>query len=238
MLYIAHRGAPLLRTENTLPSFKLAAEAGLDWYELDVHLTKDGHLLVHHDYDFTRSAGIDREISELTLPEIRSLAIRRVSAEETEPCRAPTLNEVFEIIPETANVNIEIKNDAGRYPGIERAVADFAARNGHGRIVVSNFNYSSLRIIRSLDPALRLGVLIKTEPFDRALQTALELNAESINISIRFISRERAEQAHAAGLKILVWSISDRPQLEFAAQCGADGVFINDPRLKLPALQR
>lgn len=234
MIYIAHRGAPSLRAENTVPSFQTAAAAGMTWYELDVHLTADSQLVVHHDYSFLRSAGVNREIGELTLAQIRKLDVRRLCPAETEPCRVPLLKEVFAVIPPNANVNIEIKNDNGRYRGIERAVARFAAVNGFKRIMVSNFNHRSLLELREMEPVLRLGVLTDGgRQLEKALAIALELRAQSVNVGLKTLSAEAVAQAHDAGLKVFVWTIKDRAQLEFAASCGADGVFINDPRLKL-----
>lgn len=233
MIYIAHRGAPLYRAENTVPSFKLAADAGMDWFELDVLLSKDGQLVVHHDYDFSRSAGLAAEVGEMNFAQIRELDIRRLCAKETEPCRVPLLSEVFAIIPAAATVNIEIKNEDGRYPGIEQVVADFAAKNGPERIVVSNFTHDSLRIIKRIAPDLRLGVLSECGCAEQAIGTALELGAESLNVGLRGLTASMVDKAHSAGLSVLVWTVADLPQLEFAAAAGVDGVFINDPYLKL-----
>lgn len=233
MIYIAHRGAPLFRAENTVPSFKLAADAGMNWYELDVLLSKDGQLVVHHDYNFSRSAGLAAEVGEMTFAQIRELDIRRLCAKETEPCRVPLLSEVFAVIPANAIVNIEIKNEGGRYPGIEQAVADFAAKNGPERIMISNFTHDSLRAVKRIAPNLRLGVLSECGSAEQAIDTALELGAESLNLGLRGLTSALIDKAHGAGLSVLVWTVADRPQLEFAAETGVDGVFINDPYLKL-----
>ncbi|MFA6583681.1 MAG: glycerophosphodiester phosphodiesterase family protein, partial [Elusimicrobiaceae bacterium] len=157
MIYIAHRGAPVLARENSLPSFELALKAGLNWFELDVHLSKDGQLIVHHDYAFTRTAGDNREIGGLTLEEIKKINICKGTDQPF--CFAPTLEQVFGVLPETVTVNVEIKNEQGRYLGIEQAVAAFAKTHRPERIAVSNQTYPSLIKMREIAPELRLGLL-------------------------------------------------------------------------------
>ena len=76
MIYFAHRGASARRVQNTLEAFRLARRLGASCYELDVHLTQDGQLVVHHDYSLLATAGKDAKIGELPWAQLRRCALQ------------------------------------------------------------------------------------------------------------------------------------------------------------------
>src|ERR671911_2347933 len=123
---LAHRGASTLAPENTIEAFRLAVEAGAGGLELDVHMTRDGHIVVIHDATVDRTTSGTGAVSEMTLDELRRLDAGHNFSPDGGPARpyrgrdvrVPTLEEVLEEFPAVA-VNIEIK--AGT-PGIEETL--------------------------------------------------------------------------------------------------------------------
>lgn len=87
MIYFAHRGASAQMVQNTLPAFALAREEGATHYELDVHLTKDGFLVVHHDYTLANTAGADVHLADLTLADLKNYPLKNPLTVRPYSCR-------------------------------------------------------------------------------------------------------------------------------------------------------
>ena len=103
----AHRGASGYAPENTLESFKLAADMGADGVELDVQLTKDGELVVVHDEYIDRVSDGHGRVVDYTLEELRRFNFNKMHPEYATSCKIPTLREVLELLNDTGmTVNI------------------------------------------------------------------------------------------------------------------------------------
>ena len=109
---IAHRGASAYAPENTLASFAKAIELKADWFELDVHLTKDGRVVVIHDGSLERVAGIKKGVPEMTLAEIKQADAGAWFSKDFAGERIPTLDETLVLAKGRIGVYIEIKSDA------------------------------------------------------------------------------------------------------------------------------
>ena len=142
----AHRGASAYAPENTLPAFALAMEQGADGIELDIHLTKDGELVVIHDEKVDRTTNGTGLVKDYTLAELRGLCADN-GMEGFSEARIPTLREVLALVkPSDMMVNIEIKTGILWYDGIEekalRLVQDMGMQD---RVIWSSFNHYSTR---------------------------------------------------------------------------------------------
>ena len=124
MIYFAHRGASAEAVQNTVPAFKRARELGASYYELDVHLTKDGALVVHHDYSLLSTAGKDVHIKDVTFSKLQTCPLH--NAFGVERVFVPRLEEVLPVIlPGLELLNIGLKHADTRYPGIEENLLAF-----------------------------------------------------------------------------------------------------------------
>ncbi len=106
---IAHRGASAYAPENTLASFARAVELNADWLELDVQLTKDGEVVVIHDGDLERVAGIQKNVAEMTLEEIRRVDVGSRFSKEFAGERIPAFDGVLALARDRAGVYVELK---------------------------------------------------------------------------------------------------------------------------------
>jgi len=237
MRFLAHRGAPKLAPENTLPSFARALSLGMREFELDVHLTSDGRLVVHHDFTLSHTAQTPVVIKEMDFDSLSRLNVGAYFP-GAEPVRIPLLSEVMALLgASVSTLNVEVKNEGGTYPGIERRLLDEVNSTGgwEGRILYSSFDHEVLRTIRSLSPDARLGVLVGKVKIDGALDTAASLGAESVHISVRQAGDDSILSAiKNRGFRTLVYTVNDRDAALSLEKRGVDGVFTDDPSVAFP----
>ena len=129
-LIIAHRGDVTSAPENTLPAFRSAYERGADGIELDVRLTRDRQLVVFHDRTLKRTGGRRAMVSNVTLDEVRALDVGGWFAQEFHGEQAPTLDEVFELLPRDYLINVEMKAVIDNMRFIAHRVAEAVRRHG------------------------------------------------------------------------------------------------------------
>ena len=216
MLVIAHRGASAFAQENTLKAFNLAFKLGATWLETDVQRSKDGVLVLYHDYCLKDG----RKIKELTFKE---LAKKNV----------PALADLLKITPVNFTLNLEIKNDNNIYSGIEKQILEEIKKAKNIKkenILISSFAAESLQKIRALDKQINIGVL--TRNFD--IKIPLSLKAKSVNISVKRVTRNIIKICHENGLKVLVYTVNDYQTYHYLKHLNTDGIFSDNPVLDLP----
>lgn len=232
MLVIAHRGASGHAPENTMAAFRLALSMGAKAVELDVHQTKDGALVVIHDEDLKRTGGRKLRVKDLTYKELcrHEVGSWFDGAFHGEP--VPLLEEVFELCRGKAEVHVELKRGSALYPGIEDKVAALVRRRkAWDTTLFSSFDHHALYGIRWADSRARIGYLLGLTLMRTAYREMGELKAESLNLSRRQVDARKVKACHDRGLKVLVYTVNDAPELERLDKLGVDGVFCNYPEL-------
>ena len=209
-LIYGHRGASGYAPENTLEAFRLSMDMGADGFELDVHMSKDGELVVIHDETVDRTTDGTGLVRELTLAQLKALDAS-CGMEAYRGARIPTLREVYELIRNTSQiVNVEIKTDEWFYPQLEEKCLALAEEMGvEDRILYSSFNHHTLLKLRSLKPDAKLGMLfgdIMVNPWEYAKGLPVDyLHPMKMNIYIPDFARNAAE----AGYGVNMWTIND-----------------------------
>ena len=217
---IAHRGASRERRENTLPAFERALELGADGMELDVHATRDGVVVVHHDA-IPRATSSD--------PSLAGRTIDTLSAQELEgfrfpdDSRIPTLREVMDLVGDSSTLYVELK---GR--GIESAVVD-TLRSGGSRCAIHSFDHMAVKRVRSLSPGMRTGILLSSYLVDpeAALRGG---DARDYWQSHDFVDAELVERVHRAGGRVIAWTVNNAAEAEAFVAMGVDGICTDDLR--------
>lgn len=228
-LILAHRGASGYAPENTLPAFELAESMGADGFELDVHLSSDGHLVVIHDEKVDRTTNGSGYVKDMTLSEIKKLDAS-YGKESYRGARIPELSEVLELISGTSlTVNIEIKSDIIRYPGIEEKCLDLVQKMGLlGNIIFSSFNHYSVTRLRELSPEARLGLLY-TDGLYQPWKYAASVKADYLHPYWPNLGFENyAEEAQKAGVGINAWTVNAVETMRFCHEKGV-GIITNYP---------
>lgn len=235
MRIIAHRGASGYAPENTLKAFRLAAEMGAADFEFDVHRTKDGVLVVHHDYDLKRTAGSEARIADLAYPELEKINVAAHFSRDPSFQRAPRLEEVVQLLgPAAALLNLEVKNDGNVYPGIEEQLLAFLElRPGlTEKCLVSSFDHGTLKRFRTLSPSLRLGYLghgLSTVLLAPALSGARAVGAVNFHMALRIAFRTNVALIRRAGFKVFVYTVNGKEDALRMRESGVDGIFTNYP---------
>lgn len=204
--------------ENTLRSFVAAQRAGLDLIELDLHLSKDGALVVMHDAEVDRTTDGSGPIAEKTLAELRALDAGRGE-------RVPVFEEVLEAV--RAPLQAEIKDVAAA-----RALAEvMRARDLTTRVEVSSFHDEAIVEIARLVPGVRTALVAShygTEVVDRAVAAG----AATVCLDIRRLTLEIVEHARASGLRILGWVVNTQEHLRLVRALELDGATTDYPEIK------
>ncbi|KAK1183748.1 glycerophosphodiester phosphodiesterase family protein [Streptomyces sp. NBS 14/10] len=220
-LTIGHRGVMGVEPENTLRSFLRAEHEGLDVIELDLHLSKDGELVVMHDADVDRTTDGQGPISDFTLAELRQL-----DAGQGE--RIPVFEEVVDAVQ--APLQAEIKDTAAA-----RALAEvITRRNLLDRVDVLSFHDQAIAEIRTLLPTARTALVASRYGLD-VIDRARAVDAGMLVLNIRRITLELVQRAHAADLKVIGWTVNTPDHLKLARGLGLDGGTTDYPEIRRAA---
>ncbi|MFH9959922.1 glycerophosphodiester phosphodiesterase [Streptomyces mirabilis] len=217
-LTIGHRGVMGVEPENTLRSFIAAQQAGLDLIELDLHLSKDGALVVMHDADVDRTTDGSGPIAEMTLAELRTL-----DAGHGE--RVPVFEEVLDVV--RAPLQAEIKDTAAA-----RALAEVMHRRDLvGRVEVSSFHDEAIAEITRLVPGVRTALIASRYGVD-VVDRAVEVGAATVCLNIRRLTLEVVEHARKADLRIIGWVVNTQDHLRLVRALELDGATTDYPQIK------
>ena len=233
-LIIAHRGASGYAPENTLAAFAKAVELGAVSVEFDVQKTRDGELVVIHDTNLARLGGLRKSVGKLAWKDLSTLDVGAWFDSKFRGQTVPTLVDTLDALEEgrkDVEIQLEIKHGLRPYRGIERRVVDLLRSwpGGYGKVVLSSFRHKTLWKVRELLPDARLGYLAGATRLKAAVREASRLGCESVHQSHRRVNRAWVDAVHAAGMKLLVYTVNTKKDLEQIRALGVDGVFSNFP---------
>jgi len=225
-----HRGASGYAPENTLEAFELAAKMGADGVELDVHIAKDGELVVAHDEKIDRVANGTGLICDYTTAELKKFRFNKTHP-EYENATIPTLREVYELLkPYGLHINAELKNSVIYYPQLEEKCIKLADELGMtDRVLYSSFNHYSMMHVKEIDASLPVGLLYEAtliNPWDYAHK--LGANAIHPHFTELQVPGE-AEKVHALGMQVNVWTVNEEEDIRMCLKAGADILIGNYP---------
>jgi glycerophosphoryl diester phosphodiesterase len=221
---IAHRGAAAVAPENTLAAFDRAIADGADWVELDVLETADGEVVVVHDRDLMRVAGVNLAIADATIDQLRNIDVGSWFASEFAAQRVPTLADVLELCRGRVGVVIELKY-FGRDERLEERVVDVVeAARMESQVVVMSLNHDGIRKIRTLRPEWRVGLITAV-----AVGNLTTVDADFLAVNRNLATPLFIRDAHAAGKDVYVWPVYDRVEKARMISRGADGLITNAP---------
>jgi glycerophosphoryl diester phosphodiesterase len=224
---IAHRGASAYQPENTLRAFRRAIDMGATFIELDVHLSRDGHPIVIHDADLSRTTTGSGRVHELTLDEIQ-----RFDAGGGE--RVPTLGEVIDLVRGQVQLYIELKGQ--HTPGV--VVSTLQAKDFIDQAIVGSFYPWLPQKVKFLEPALRTSVLVawRDRHADFA-DWALAVDANYIHLCWehgsptphQLISKDLVASLRRQGLEVVLWHEERPEELVELVQFDVYGICTNTP---------
>lgn len=212
-LRLGHRGVPGAARENTIESFRKALQAGLDGVELDVHRSKDGVLVVHHDAEI----------------EGHPIAQTRWDDLKQQAPWLPRLDEVFELFDQhpAAKLNIELKSEPPMTDGREQAlVKAVSAWGGRGRVWVSCFDPLALIRLKREGLEAPLALLLAQEEMFELLDC---LPIQGVHPHFTLLNKDAVSALKAKGLFVVAWTVNSKSAAQKLAGWGVDGLIGDEP---------
>lgn len=229
----AHRGASAYVPENTLLAFKKAVDIGADGVELDIHLSRDGRLVVIHDEMLDRTTNGHGFVKDFTLAELKKLdASKTMTNSGFCNLRIPTLGEVYELLADTELlVNVEVKNSIFLYPGILEKALDTEAKYGmSGRVLYSSFNHYAMQELKRISPQSKTGLLYSTMLID-PWNAAMAANADALHPFFPCIANTPCmiPKCRENGIAVNTWTVDEPEYIRAMLMLGVDSVITNKP---------
>jgi glycerophosphoryl diester phosphodiesterase len=238
-LIIAHRGASSRAPENTLPAFEQAIQAGTDWIELDVHLTKDDQIIVIHDETVDRTTNGHGRVADQTLEQLQALDAGSWFGSAFAHARLPTLDQVLSLAKGRVRVLIELKhvehfghsNEAGKAALLVRKCLECIAAHGMAKDVgFHTFYPNNLTALHRLSRGIPYAFLFDAKvPKHLASLFARIRGASGFNPSIKHVTRTLVNLVHLLRLQCSVYTVDTDAEYARAVALGVDGIITNKP---------
>jgi glycerophosphoryl diester phosphodiesterase len=223
-LVTAHRGSSLAAPENTLAALYQAISDGADFAEIDVQETADGALVLLHDKDLMRVAGIPTNIWDARLADLRMLDLGARFGAEFSGEQIPTLDEALKAAGHRLRLNIELKYNGHDQRLAERVVEQIRAAGCTERCIITSLNRDGLARVRELTPEIRIGQIV----------TAAIGDPRGLDVDLLSMNRAQVKPAvvranRRAGLETHVWTVDDEADMARMLDYGVDNIITNRP---------
>ena len=223
---IAHRGASAYAPENTFAAFDKALALGTTHVELDVHFSRDGHVVVIHDDTVDRTTDGSGRVASLPLVQLRALDAGSWFDPRFAGECIPSLGGVLGRYKDRLHFHIEIKAVA---EGLSQRTADLV--QGYGvvdSVTVISFQEVRLAELRGYAPELPAGWL--TSKVDNSIVArAREMGVTEICPRADALTPELVADLHAGGFAVRAWGVGDEEEMRRVVDCGVDGMTIDFP---------
>lgn len=235
----AHRGASAYAPENTMSAFKLALEMKADAIELDIHLTRDGHVVVTHDFAVDRTSNGTGFVKDMSLKELQKLDFGSWYKPEFQGEKIPLLEQVMDLAASTdIFLNIEIKANPGLYnEGVEKKLVELIkAFSMENRIIISSFNHYCLEEVKRLEPQIKTGILY-SEVMYKPWEYAKGFHADAIHPHHNALHPGTVSNCIKNNVMVNVWTVDKPDDIKRAIGLGVTGIISNVPDVVLGILK-
>ncbi len=225
-----HRGFSGKYPENTMLAFEKALEVGCEGIEFDVHLTRDGELVIIHDETIDRTSDRTGWVKDMTYDELCKADFSYQYAGQVGFQRIPTLREYFELVQNRdIRSNIELKTGVCEYPGIEQAVCGLIrAYHMEDRVIISSFNHNSILRMKELAPELPCGFLSETWILDPG-QYVSSHAVEAYHPQFYMLTDRETANLKAHGVQLNAWTVNEAEDINRMIDLEVDGIISNFP---------
>ncbi len=234
LLKIAHRGASGYEPENTLKAFRKAIALGANMIECDVHLTKDGQVVVIHDETVDRTTKGKGKVADKTLAELQKLKIAKTE-------KIPTLEGVLNLVQHFCKINVEIKDPQAT----EKVVELVTKKKILMDLLVSSSNVEIIEKVNQLNPNIQTGLIVEKK-WTRtllnmgglipifALKQVTAAKAQNVRATVICLDKELASEEmitffHQQRLQVYVWTVDEEEEIRKIKKLGVEGIISNYP---------
>ncbi len=229
---VAHRGASGTFPENTLSSFREAIRLGVESIEFDVHLSKDGELVVIHDNSVDRTTDGSGKIENLTLKEIKTLDAGVKFHSRFSGERVPILSETLDIMPSNIKLNIHVK----AYPTTRDILIEKVINEMVRRDILDNAFFTSdadtIKLVKKMNPNITVCNLSGQDGVGY-VDFSMALGSYILQPNRNVVTKELVNKAHANEMQVNVFYADTEKDMLALIEMGVDGILTNFPeRLK------
>ena len=229
MIIIGHRGAKGEAPENTLEGFLHAYENGIRHFELDVQISQDGELIVHHDTTLRRTTNQKGRSHEFTAEALGKMDARHNTPPWYCPTPIPTLKGVLEALPDAVSFQLEVKGTSrARMSAIQKALLALLTPQERERCAVTSSHFNWITRLKQAEPALKTGVVTEyvwEQPIERLRQT----RADILVLNHHLCTPARVNSAHKMGREVSVWTVNDVHRAVVLQNMGVDSLITDYP---------
>ena len=216
-LRIGHRGAAGHVLENTLGSIEKAIELGVDYVEIDLRLTRDGHVVILHDATVDRTTTGHGRIKDLTLAQVK-----RIKTKDGQ--HVPTLEEVLKLTDGRVGLMLELK-----IRGLAKPVTEIVERSGFSSpVIYASFHHKELSRVQAWLPSATIMPLISRGPI--APRIPAKLSAHHVGIRLDRLVKPVVASLHAAGIQVFVFTVNDADDIAHMRDIEVDGIISDMPQ--------
>lgn len=229
-LNFGHRGFSGKYPENTMLSFEKCVEVGADGIELDVHLTKDGQVVIIHDELLDRTTDHKGLVMDHTLAELKEMDASADFVGVYGKNEIPTLDEYLDFVKDKPVItNIELKTGIIPYPGIEQKTLDLIDKyHLRDKIIISSFNHYSVVRMKELAPDMKYGLLEDSRIVEMAAY-AKRLGVDYLHPLFYTIDEQYLKEAAENNLGINAWTVNSEEDIRKMIRIGIHGIIGNNP---------
>lgn len=237
MMIIAHRGASNLAPQNTLAAFKKAVEINADGVETDVHLTKDGEVVLCHNYEIDETSNGTGKICDMTLEQLKSFDFGSKFSREYADEKIPTLNEFLDCCRELKKIIIEIKTPENGYDLVDKTVKTVKDAGLLDKTVFSSFSNDVLSRCKTIDQSAKTAMLFDVRTsfamdiIDDPYSFCKQNNVDELHPIIFFISEEFVKKCSENSIGTYFWTINDAGSKGDLLKLGITGIITDVPEL-------
>lgn len=225
-LVVAHRGGGAIAPENTLAAFRQAARLGCDAVEVDVLISRDGHLMAVHDDRLVRLAGLDSAVWDLDAAFLQSLDVGSWFGPAGVGQLMPTLEQVGAALLPSMHIVIDLKHDDREFPQLPDRLQAFAQRFGPTRVALLSIHH---RFVQDLAEAIpgTLPLYTYRQPVDPS--TFPETERAGLGAGMGALTPRMMAAARERGWPVYLWTPNHDAELQVALSCGVAAVITDRP---------
>ncbi|MEM1431728.1 MAG: glycerophosphodiester phosphodiesterase family protein [Pseudomonadota bacterium] len=223
---IAHRGGAWDRPENTMAAMRHGLDKGADWLEIDVQESAEGEVIVVHDSDFMKLAGVPTKVWDVTAAELAEIDIGAWFGPDYAGERTPTLADVLEVAEGRGRVLIELKYYGHDVDLAARVAAVVDAAGMADQVAAMSLSPPQAARMKAVRPDWQVGLLAAT-----ALGRLEEVDADFLAVNAAIATPRLIRGAQAAGKPVYVWTVNDAPAMARTAGLGISDLITDRPGL-------
>lgn len=230
-LNIAHRGFSGEYPENTMVAFRKAIEAGCDGIETDLHMTKDGVIVICHDETIDRTTNGTGFICDYTYNELCEFDAGIKLSREFEGEKIPNIDEFLDyVMDKNLLINLELKNDMIPYSELEKKVIDKVYEFGvEKNVILSSFNHYSMIRVKEYDKNIKTGLLY-TAILYKAHEYIKTVGADALHpLFSSVMNKKIVIDIKKNGIMINAYTVNEKEYMERLIELGIDGIITNYP---------